>query len=74
MGTNILSWKLHGDSPKAAFAAISHRTCKKIYDLIKDIDFGNRCFRYAIHAHNDWEEFKDFLMDCYSHHKKMKWS
>ena len=54
--------------------AISHRTCKKIYDLIKDIDFGNRCFRYTIHAHNDYDEFKEFLRDCYSWHKKMRWS
>ncbi len=53
--------------------SISHRTCKKIYDLIKDMDFGNRCFRYAIHAHNDYDEFKEFLRDCYSWHKKMRW-
>ena len=23
--------------------------------------------------HNDWEEFREFLQDCYSHHKKMRW-
>jgi len=53
---------------------ISHKTCKRIYDLIKDIDFGDKCFRYAAQAHNDYEEFKQFLLECYSHHRKMRWS
>ena len=52
---------------------VSYQTCKQIYDLIKDIDYGKLCFRYAAHAHNDYEEFKEFLKDCYSHHKKMQW-
>ena len=52
---------------------ISYRTCRKIYDLIKGMDFGGKCFRYAMIAHNDYEEFKEFLMECYSHRRNMVW-
>ena len=52
---------------------ISHKTCKKIYELIKDVDFGSKGFRYGTLMHNDYEEFKEFLKDCYSHRKKMRW-
>lgn len=52
---------------------ISYRTCKKIYDVIKDVDFGDKCFRYGIKVHNDYEEFKEFLKDCYRYHKNMEW-
>lgn len=52
---------------------ISYKVCGKIYDLIKDIDFGDKGFRYAIYRSNDWEEFKKFLKDCYSKHKNMVW-
>lgn len=50
---------------------ISYKTCKHIYDLIKDIDYEDQYFRYAIMAHNDYNEFKEFLIDCYSNHKNM---
>lgn len=53
---------------------INYKTCKHIYDLIKDVDFGKKCFRYGAYAHNDYEEFKAFLLDCYSHRKNMSWS
>lgn len=53
---------------------IDYRTCKKIYDLIKDVDFGSKCFRYAILVHNDYEEFKLFLRDCYARKCCMRWS
>ena len=52
---------------------ISYKTCKKIYDLIKDIDFGDKGFRYAMYSHNDYEEFKAFLKECYSHRRTMYW-
>ena len=54
--------------------SISYRTCKKIYDLIKDIDFGNKGFRYGAYQHNDYEEFKQFLQECYKYRRKMRWS
>lgn len=47
--------------------------CGKIYNLIKDIDFGDKGFRYAIYRRNDYEEFKKFLKDCYSKRKNMVW-
>ena len=53
---------------------ISHKTCKKIYDLIKDIDFGNKIFTYGAHSDGkDYEYFKDFLLECYSHRRKLRW-
>lgn len=53
---------------------ISHKTCKKIYDLIKDIDFGNKIFTYEAWSDGkDYEHFKDFLLECYSHRRKMRW-
>ena len=54
--------------------SISHKTCKKIHDLIKDVDFGNRIFVYAARSDgNDYEYFKQFLLDCYSHRRRMRW-
>ena len=52
---------------------ISHKVCKKIYNLIQDIDFGKKCFRYGAYAHNDYEEFKAFLKECYSNRRYMRW-
>ena len=53
---------------------ISHKTCKKIYDLIKDIDFGGRIFIYAAHSDGkDYEYFKEFLLECYRNRRKMRW-
>lgn len=54
--------------------AINHKTCKAIYDIIKDIDFGGKIFQYSTIATDDYERFKTFLLDCYSHHKYMRWS
>ena len=52
---------------------ISYRTCGKLYNLIKDHDFGKKCFRYTAHAHNDYEELKAFLKECYSHRRNAYW-
>lgn len=54
--------------------AISHRTCKKIYDLIKNIDFGNDIFTYSAYSDGkDYERLKAFLLDCYKHRRKLRW-
>lgn len=53
--------------------SVSYRTCRKIYGVIKDVDFGNKGFRYAAYRHNDYEEFKEFLLECYRHRRKMRW-
>lgn len=54
---------------------ISHKTCKKIYDLIKDIDFKGQtiCYGYKNDG-KDYERFKEFLLDCYKRHAKMRWA
>ena len=52
---------------------IGYKTCKNIYDLIKDIDYGDKGFRYGSMRNNDYEEFKEFLLDCYSHRKNLRW-
>ena len=53
---------------------ISYKTCKKIFDLIKDIDFGNEIFTYAGRSDGkDYQYFKDFLKECYSNRRKMRW-
>ena len=55
--------------------SISHKTCKKILDAIRDVDFGNRIFVYAVRSDGrDYEHFKDFLQECYTHRRKMRWS
>lgn len=67
---DILDFLYMGDCE----GSISYRTCKKIYDLIKDIDFSGKCFQYAMISDNDYERFKAFLSECYSHRRKMRWS
>lgn len=52
---------------------VNYKTCGKILNLISNIDFGNKCFRYTAYSHNDYEEFKEFLKDCYRYHKNMRW-
>ena len=52
---------------------IGYKTCEKLYNLIKDHDFGKKCFRYAAYAYNDYEELKSFLKECYSHRRNAYW-
>lgn len=51
---------------------ISYKTCKKIYDLIKDTDC-KYCLRYAAYSNNDWQDFKQLLLECYSHRSNLVW-
>ena len=51
---------------------VGYKTCGDILNLIRNRKDGTG-FRYGSIQHNDWEEFKEFLQDCYSHHKKMRW-
>lgn len=53
---------------------ISHKTCKKIYKIIKDIDFHGKIFTYAAYSDGkDYEYLKSFLLECYSHHRMLRW-
>ena len=51
----------------------SYKTCKKIYDLIKDIKEDHLQLRYVNNSDNDWEDFKQLLLDCYSHRANLTW-
>lgn len=53
--------------------AVDHHVCKSIYEVIKDVDFGNRRFQYASYQDNDYEKLKLFLLECYQHRRKMRW-
>ena len=58
-------------------AKISYKACKQVYDLIKDVDFEDKCFQYVAyrkHGESDYELFKKFLKECYSHHRYMRWN
>lgn len=53
----------------------NYKTCKKIYDLIKDVEYEGK-LRYATYPSinkNDWEDFKQLLLDCYSHRSNLTW-
>jgi hypothetical protein len=52
---------------------VSYKTCGRIFEIIKDVNFEGKCFRYAAYAHNDYDEFKRFLRDCYARKRKMRW-
>lgn len=52
-----------------------YKTCKKIYNLIKEIDFRGHTFTYRAYSDGqDYEYFKDFLLECYSKRRNMIWN
>ena len=52
---------------------INYRICKKISNLLKKVDLSDKSFRYAAYAHNDYQEFIEFLDECYSKRRDMVW-
>lgn len=53
---------------------ITHKTCKKIYELIKDKDYSGKCINYIAYSDGtDYESFKKLLMECYSHRRYLRW-
>ena len=51
-----------------------YKTCKKIYSLIKDIDFEGKIFTYSAYSDGkDYEYFKLFLKECYQKRRMMIW-
>lgn len=53
---------------------IPYQMCKNIYDIIKDMDLQIN-FQYTIYVNgNDFELFKQLLLECYSRRKKLRWS
>lgn len=51
---------------------IGYKTCKKLYDLLKDYK-SNIPLRYAFYSHNDWEDIKELLIQCYKHRANLYW-
>lgn len=52
----------------------SYITAKKIYNPIKDIDFGKAIFTYAAYSDgNDYEKLKLFLKECYQKRRMIIW-
>ena len=51
-----------------------YKTCGKIYNLIKDIDFGGEIFTYAARSDGkDYEKLKLLLKECYQKRRMMIW-
>ena len=51
-----------------------YKTCKKLYNLIKDVDFGKKIFTYAAYSDGkDYEHLKLFLKECYQKRRMMIW-
>lgn len=56
------------------YGRVDYRACREIYEAIKNVDFGDKCFQYGAIAHNDYERFKVFLKECVRYHRNMRWS
>lgn len=55
---------------------VSYKTCKKLYDLIQDVNFKGKSFMYGCYQNSemsDYEMFKEFLKECYRYHRSMRW-
>lgn len=54
--------------------SIPYKTCNKIFNLIKDVQFTHSKLRYYGSGQgDDYEDFKSFLQECYSHRRKAVW-
>ena len=51
---------------------IGYKTCKKVYDLIKN-STNNCCLRYIIYSKNDWDDLRELLLSCYKHKANLYW-
>lgn len=51
-----------------------YKTCRKLYNLIKDIDFEGKIFIYSAYSDGkDYEYLKLFLKECYQKRRIMIW-
>lgn len=51
--------------------ALNNKSCKLLYELIKD-DCYHKHIRYVAYSKNDYDDFKQLLLDCYANIKKLK--
>ena len=53
---------------------IGYKTCMKIYGCLQHVDLEGKCFVYVnLSNGKDYDEFKDFLKECYRYKRKMRW-
>lgn len=55
--------------------AISYQTCKKLYDIIKDVDFqtGFQYGNFSNETEEDWRDLKEFFLGCYKAKVSARW-
>ena len=53
--------------------SISHKVCRQLYELLKNVS-REQSLDYVRFRSGDWYDFKAFLMECYSKHRKMRWA
>lgn len=53
--------------------SVSHKVCRQLYDLLKDVG-QDLSTDYVGFRRGDWNDFKAFLLECYSKRRKMRWS
>lgn len=55
--------------------AIPYKTCKKLYNIIKDVDFqsGFQYENFSNGAEEDWEDLKEFFLGCYKAKVSARW-
>ena len=51
---------------------IGYKTCKKLYDLLKNSN-NKSCLRYGAFSHNDWDDLRELLLQCYKHKACLYW-
>lgn len=54
---------------------ISYQTCKKLYDIIKDVDFqsGFQYGNFSNGTEEDWNDLKEFFLECYKAKVSARW-
>lgn len=54
---------------------ISHQTCKKLYDIIKNADFqsGFQYGNFSNGIEKDWNDLKEFFLGCYKAKVSARW-
>ena len=52
----------------------NYKVARKIYNLIKNIEFNEETFTYKVHSNKkDYESFKEFLKECYQKRRTIIW-
>lgn len=54
---------------------ISYQTCKKLYNIIKDVNFqsGFQYGNFSNGIEKDWNDLKEFFLECYKAKVSARW-